>query len=228
MTQRQNSALNMYNAVLQYLDENFEIWHNVTPVANQQAHLKSIVVSINNKSEEQQGKSTEGYTASKIVAMDTMVNLAYKMALRIKGYAKKGGNEVILQSVDFSMSELQSGPPTEIINRCKIIAATAQANLAYLTDYKVTATDITALRDAINNAIPKAAQRDAAGAERSGITLTLPALFSDAGEEANDLDDLVEGLIDNEDFVTGYFAVRHINDMRGGKSKKEEKEEIKR
>jgi len=226
MTQRQNSALNMYNAVLQYLDENFEIWHNVTPVANQQAHLKSIVDSISNKSEEQQGKSTEGYTVSKIVAMDTMVNLAYKMALRIKGYAKKAGNEVILQSVDFSMSELQSGPPTEIINRCKIIAATAQANLAYLTDYKVTATDITALRDAINNAIPNAAQRDAAGAERrGGITLTLPALFSDAGEEANDLDDLVEGLIDNEDFVTGYFAVRHINDMRGGKS---EKEEIKR
>ncbi len=141
---------------------------------------------------------------------------------------KKTGNKVILQSVDFSISSLQSGSSREVINRCKIIAATAQANLAYLTDYKVTATDITALHDAINNAIPKAAPRDAAGAERRGITLTLPALFSDAGEEANDLDDLVEGLIDNEDFVTGYFVVRRINDMRGGKSKKEEKEEIKR
>ena len=127
MTQRQNNALNMYNAVLQYLDENFEIWHNVTPVANQRAHLKSIVDSINGKSEEQQGKSTTGYTASKIVAMDTMVSLAYKMALKIKGYAKKTGNKVILQSVDFSISRLQSGSSREVINRCKIIAATAQA-----------------------------------------------------------------------------------------------------
>jgi hypothetical protein len=226
MTQGQNNALNMYNAVLQYLDENSGIWNNVTPVANQQAHLKSVVDSINSKSEEQQGKSTEGYTASKNAAMETMVNLAYKMALKIKGYAKKAGNKVILQSVDISISNLQSGSSREVINRCKIIAATAQANLSHLAEYKVTPADITTVRDAISNAIPKTAERDATSAERRGITLTLPSMFSEAGEEASDLDDLIEGLIDNEDFVTGYFAVRRINDMRGGKSKKEEKEKV--
>jgi hypothetical protein len=98
-----------------------------------------------------------------------------------------------------------------------------------LAGYKVAAADITALRDAINNALPKTAERDAASAARRGVTLTLPSLFSQANEEASDLDDLIEGLVDeeHEDFITGYFAARRINDTRGGKSKKEELKEVK-
>ena len=223
MTQRQNNALNMYNAVLQYLDENSGIWNNVTPVADKQAQLKMIVNSVNSKSEEQQEKSTNGYTAAKNAAVNAMVNLAYKMALKVKGYAKKTDDEVTLQSVDFSMSELENGPSTEVINRCRIIATTAQKKLAGLADYKVTASDVTALQDAINNAVPKKAERDAVGAARRGVTLTLPSLFSQARKEVSDLDDLIEGLIeDNEDFISGYFAVRRINDIPASKSKKEE------
>jgi hypothetical protein len=126
----------MYNAVLQYLDEHADTWSDITPVTEKQAELRATVNSINNKSEEQQEKSTEGYTASKNAAMDTMVNLAYKMALKIKGYAKKAGDKVLLQSVDFSMSDLESGPVTEVINRCRIIAAAAQKNLASLPAIK--------------------------------------------------------------------------------------------
>jgi hypothetical protein len=120
------------------------------------------------------------------------------------------------------MTDLESGPVTEVINRCNIIAAAAQKNLASLANYKVAAADITALPNAINNAQPKTAERDAARAARRGVTLTLPSLFSRENEEASDLDDLIEALIDeeHEDFTMGYFAARRISDTRGGKSKK--------
>jgi len=222
MTQRQHNVLNMYNAVLQYLDENSGIWSDITPVADKQAQLQTLINSISSKSEEQQGRSSGGYTAAKNVAMDNMVDLAYKLALKVKGYAKKTGDEVLLQWVDFSMSKLGTGTSTEVINRCKLITSAAEKNLAALADYKVTEADLTALHDAINNAVPKKAERDSVNAARRGVTLSLPTLFSQAGKEANNLDDLMKGLIANEDFVTGYFAARRINDMRGGRNKKEE------
>jgi hypothetical protein len=108
-----------------------------------------------------------------------------------------------------------------VINRCILIADAATENIAGLTDYKVTADDVTALNNAIEAARPKAAERDSVGSERTAITEDLPQLFSDAREQAIELDDLIEGLVDDADFVESYFAVRRVNDRRGGKSQPE-------
>jgi hypothetical protein len=49
----------------------------------------------------------------------------------------------------------------------------------------------------------------------------LPQLFSDAREQVTELDDLIEGLVEDADFVEKLFCVRRINDRRGGKSQPE-------
>ena len=224
MTQRQINALHMYNAVLAYLDENIVIYMGIAPIVEQKTALAYTIDLIKTNSQNQQEKSPEGFTAAKNNAIETMINKAYKIALKVKSYAKKTGNAVLLKSVDFSMHDLESGSETEIINRCKIIANAADANIANLTNYKVVAQDVADLNTAITGAMPKAAQRDVVGSERHSITLNLPSLFSQAREQALDLDDLIEGLIDEEsqEFIDGYFSVRRINDRRGGRSEKQE------
>src|SRR4051812_13504575 len=129
MTQNQINALAMYDAVLEYLDENTVIWTGITPIEEKKTELATTVSTIHSKSQDQQEKSPEGFTAAKNSAMDTMVRQAYKVSLKVKAYAKKIGDSVLHQSVDVSLRDLESGPEKEIINRCVIIAKAAQAIL---------------------------------------------------------------------------------------------------
>src|SRR4051812_22891250 len=122
MTQNQLNSLAMYNAVLNYLDENTGTWTGVMPIEEKKNELAAIVATIDSKSQDQQEKSPVGFTAAKNIAMDTMVQQAHKTALRVKGYAKKIGDTLLLHSVDFSLNDLENGPAKEIINRCTIIA----------------------------------------------------------------------------------------------------------
>ena len=222
MTQNQLNVLTMYDAVLEYLDENNGIWTAIVPIQEKVTELSGTVETIHSKSQDQQAKSPTGFTAAKNAAMDTMVQQAYKMALKVKGYAKKAGDAVLLQSVDYNLHDLENGSEKEVINRCTIIVNAAQENLASLADYKVTTEAIAALATAINEAKPKTAQRDAVSGEKHSITLNIPSLFSQAREEVLDLDDLIKALIDDEqhDFINGYFGVRNINN-RGERTKKD-------
>src|SRR4051794_13412363 len=118
MTQNQLNSLAMYNAVLDYLDENADTWTGTMPIEEKINELAATVANIHSKSQDQQEKSPAGFTAAKNVAMDTMVQQAHRTALKVKGYAKKTGDTLLLHSVDVSLHDLQNGPEKEIINHC--------------------------------------------------------------------------------------------------------------
>lgn len=221
MTQRQINLLAMYNAVLRYMDDHSDAWATITLIADKKSEMAESIAEISGKGIIQQQKNPKGYTSDKNAALETMTGLAYKIALRVKAFARKNRNAVLLQAVSYSQFALETGPETEMINRCALIAGAATDNLGSLSAYKVTADDIEALTDAIDAARPKSAERDAVGGERTAITGNLQQLFSEAREHATELDDLVEGLVDDPDFVESYFAVRRINDRRGGRSQQE-------
>lgn len=218
MTQRQINLLAMYNTVLQYMDDHSTAWATITPIADKKSELAAAINVISSKGVTQQQKTTQGYTSDKNTAMETMIGLAYKIALRIKAFAKKNNNAVLLNTVGYSEHSLEKGPEAEVINRCILIASAAKENVAGLAPYKVSAADIKALNNAIETARPKTAERDSVSSERTAITGSLPQLYANAREMASDLDDLVEGLADDAGFIDGYFAARRINDRGHGKT----------
>src|SRR4051794_40958568 len=118
MTQNQLNTLAMYDAVLEYLDDSTAVWTGIIPVEEKKTELATTVATIHSKSQDQQEKSPEGFTAAKNSAMDIMIQQAYKVSLKVKAYAKKVGDSVLLHSVDISLRELERGPEKETINRC--------------------------------------------------------------------------------------------------------------
>jgi hypothetical protein len=109
MTQRQINLLAMYNAVLQYMDDHSETWTTIIPIADKKSELANSVNTITGKGIIQQQKNTHGYTSDKNAAMEIMTGLAFKMALRVKAFAKKNHNAVLLQVVDYSEMPLKQG-----------------------------------------------------------------------------------------------------------------------
>jgi hypothetical protein len=213
----------MYKGVLLYLDTHSTIWTASTPIAEQLVALKATITEISEKGLVKQQKNPKGYTKAKHVALDSMMSLAHTLALRVKAYAKKESNEILLQKVSFTESTLKRGTATEIINRCTMIAAAATEHLPGLAAYKVTGAEVDALLLAVETAKPKTAERDTVTGERISIVAALVPLFTYAKEQAKDLDDLVEAMLGDEhkDFVTGYFALRRVNNRRGGQRRME-------
>lgn len=155
--------------------------------------------------------------------MKTLVNLAYKLGLRIKNYAVSVNDTVLKTAVDLSKSDLKAGRAIDIINRCKkildkAISVTAEAP----AEYKITPELITETSSAIDAFMIDIPQRTLVGGTHSAATEELAALFITAKSQLQILDDLIEGDADKEDseFVRNYFIMRRTVDRRTRAAKK--------
>jgi hypothetical protein len=218
MNQRQTNVLNMYKGILNYMNTYTDVWNDVELITEQHSTLNDTIALLGEKVLEQQQKDPAGYTKAKKEALNRVVSLAYIMALKLKSYAKATDNAVLLQKVQYSDSNLERGSESEVINRCSLIAAAAAEHLEQMTAYRLTEGSINELKGCITLVKAKIAERDVVTGERVSITSTLPQLFRQAQEQIANLDDLIRVLIDESkrDFISGYFAIRRVNNRRGG------------
>jgi hypothetical protein len=157
MTSYQESKLSMYVAVKDYLTTNAAI---VTPLPNYSSTFTAFqnsLTSIQTYSEQQQFDKT-GLAANKKQLKQTLLTLAGDASRKLTAYAQLTGNLVLLKEVQFSNSDLKRLPDMMLRDAVQGLYDRAQANLAALATYGITAATQTALQAAITafvTAIPK-------------------------------------------------------------------------
>ena len=221
MTQRQINSLNMYNAVMKFLNDNNASWSTNTIIAAAVTAFSSSVSSIQEQAAAQQSTSAKGYTTKKDQDLENLVNLTYKLALRVKNYAVSIGDTVLKQAVDFSRHELESGKETDVLNRCiSIISKANNVTATAPAAFKITPELISQAGDAAALITPDTAERNVVSGTHTGTTTQLSSLFSNARTQLNALDDLIEGDADEDsEFVRNYFIVRRTIDLTAGRKK---------
>jgi hypothetical protein len=212
MTQQQINSLNMFKAVTALLEKKSDVWSTRTPIVPVVLNLKSIVSGVELYMKSQFEKGTAGYTQQKDAKLDVLLKLVYKLSAKLRAYAKATENIVLLKAVDYSASSLESGTETEIISRCQTIAKKANEFLSQLTDYEVTPAELDFIDHAIKDVEPLASQRDAVASERKAATAGIPELIRKGKDQLDVLDDLIEGLIHDDNFIDSYFNARRIID----------------
>lgn len=225
MTQRQIDSLNMFNAVLQYLSDNSADWNTNTLISSGAKAFSTSVDAIHKLSATQLSSEKKGYTTKKDQDLENLVNLTFKLALRVKNYAVSINDAVLKQAVDFSHHELEAGKETDVVNRCSNIADKANSIVAAAPpEYKITADLITQVTNAAAAIEPDRSERDVVGGTHSGATMQLNNLFATARTNLYTLDDLIEGDADDDssDFVRNYFIMRRTVDHKGGGGKKDD------
>jgi hypothetical protein len=210
MRTKQLNKLTMYLAVKGICDGNPTVWQAVQAFADAYADFETHVVNIQTYAQNQE-QDTSGITQDKHAARGTMCNAALPIAKAIHAYALKTKNNQIAMSVDFSLSDLMSGRGVTSRDNCQNICATANANLALLADYGVTAAKLTALTAAIaayNGIISKPRDTRVQGKTLTGNIQTEFTAADDALTLMNDL----LGQLDDAKFVSDFTNARIIVD----------------
>jgi len=211
---------NMEKDTIAFLDKNEAEWNKIPVIVKNVAKLKANEALIAQADKTQKEKDPSGHTSQKDVQFEKMTQLGYKLSCKVTSYALEEENQVLLNTVDFSMSQLEQGSENEVVTRCQIIADKASENLLYLDDYNVTEDEIKTFRENIEKFKRMPVERDMITNERKGAVKSIPELIAEARLLLEKLDNNVDGMIDDPAFVNAYHQIRGINSRRGGRNTK--------
>ena len=161
-----------------------------------------------------QAQGAGGIAQDKQQLREAMCNAAVGIASAVRAYAVKVKNNQLASLVDFSLTDLMGGRDTASAEKCQQVHDAANANVANLANYGVTAAKITALQQAIT--AYKAIIESPRQARAAGKTATdqLSSEFDATDLALNEEMDNLVGQFQstNAKFVSDYNNARTIID----------------
>lgn len=209
---------NMEKDTITFFGKNESVWSHLTVLKTNVEKLKANEALIGLADKTQKDKDPSGHTSQKDVQFEKMIQLGYKLSCKVASYALEENNRVLLNAVDYTLSQLEQGAENEVVARCLVIADKASDNLAQLAEYNVTEGEITTFSENIEKFKRMPAERDVITNERKGAVKSIPELVAEARQLFEKLDNNVDGLIDDPAFVNAYHQIRGINSRRGGRN----------
>ena len=157
MTNKQESYEKMSVATASYLLANATITAGLPSFSNyftviQTTNGQIVVLAT------QQETDTSGNTKNKKQLRTTLISQAIDVDRRTVAFATNVNNNVLLSQVNYTESDLKKSSDTKLVGICQVIRDSANANVAALATYGITAAILTTLQTSItnfNNAIPK-------------------------------------------------------------------------
>jgi hypothetical protein len=160
---------------------------------------------------------TKGVTRDKRSVRQQMSDAALTVAGAVRAYASKTGNATLFDKMDYTPSSLKKVRDAEIGNVCTAIHDEAQAHLAALADYGVTAPTLAALNDLIDVFGGKVTQPRAKRSSNRAAGEMLPVEFASADRVlAEEIDGMMKLFaVSQPEFYAGYLATREVIDQPG-------------
>jgi hypothetical protein len=220
MKQNQFNFHRMAENVLAGLDKEKTVWENEPEISALVEKIRSDCNLIVAKGTNISGTVTASYTAPKNDCFDKAMSATFKLCRKMSAYAKINNDGKLLPLVDVSMSGLSRGVEKEALLRCQSVVQQAETLLPALQKYKVTADEITYIRQMITECSEYTKQRSVANSGKVNDGKDIGAIISDLRKSLDTLDDLIEGLIDVQAFINRYKSLRFITDYGKGKTLK--------
>ena len=220
MEQTQSNFLNMTGTVIATLQKDVTLWEGepeVKEVVNEVQKGYNAVIS---KSDLVSGMDKTGHTTAKDNVLDTICALTHKLCRKMTAYAKTRKDVVLLAKVDLSYSAISRGPELDVISRCAGLIDLAESRLNDFKSFKVTQDDLNAIRQLFKDYGVHIGNRNTISNDKSETGKEIDMLISLLRVKLDTLDDLVEGLLEDDAFIARYKAARNIMDYGKGKTLK--------
>lgn len=213
MNAKQECKLNMFRATQKHCADNAPIIATIPAFQSSVNSLNAKIASII-ATAQQEDLVTKGITIDKAEAKKTLCQLAADVAAPIIAYAAANNNNQLLKEVSFNYSDLFKTKDDQLAPRCKNILDAAQANLAALTAYGISAATVTTLQNTIDNYQSKVPDPRNAAAQKVTIRANLKKLIKEADTVLKlQMDKTIVGLkTTHPDFVSTYKSNRVILD----------------
>jgi hypothetical protein len=213
MDRKKEARLSMYDAVIAYCNNNNALIATVPAFQNAFTSFQSIVDNIRATAQLEASVIT-GITTDKSQVKANLSVVAANLAAMIFAYASNVNNNVLKEQVNFTPSELKLLKDEKLIAACSNIRDAANANIASLADYGITAANITDFQSMMDGYSAKVSSPRNAVSQRSSYSKTLTTLFKQADDALkNQMDKMAQKFnVTNEDFYNTYKSNRIIID----------------
>jgi hypothetical protein len=211
MNQKQDNIRTMFDTTAAFLDDNNSVWSATPAFANAVTRVKIVVQDLDSAGDQQQTPTT-GVTEDKAQARSNLEEKTLEIADQLSALAAANSDILLASKVEMTKSSLDQASDNDLEQVAERVFNLANDHAAALTDYGVTAADIsdlTSLRTACADV--KTAPRGAA-VGRKTMTESLPEKIARARSIfRNELDKMVTRFKrTNPDFYTGYATARVI------------------
>ena len=151
-----------------------------------------------------------GHVAQKNERLSTFFRKVYKLGRKLSLYAKNAVDKVLLNDVAIAETTFSLLPEKEALIKCSKIIKRGYDYLGKTADYGITAEELQSLRTELNSLEKMKPLIGVITNERKSARRSIKELIIEAHTELDKLDDAFEGLVDDDNFISGWFAVRKI------------------
>lgn len=213
MNKKQANRFSMYLATVDFCKLNADITAPLPSFSTNLTNLKTICDQIFQIATIQ-AANIRGTTANKNALRETMVVLAADTARKLTAFAKLTQNQILLNEISYTESDLRHLPDTILSDTAKLIYDSAQANLASLAAYLVTVESLSVLLQSVTDFKAAMTSPRAKKVSQSQATKQLIELFVAGDEALANMDVVVEIVrLTQANFYAGYKASRKIIEL---------------
>ena len=216
MNNTQEDYLNMLYAIKVIIDKYNSTWAANAVFAATYGVLIAKITAIEQNRDAQMATS-KGVTADKNMKRDVLSEKALFIINRIQSYANVTGNNDLYASVHFPASTFVKCRDTDMVGIGNTIISKANANIAALTSYGVTAALVTDLQTALTTYSGYIAKPRTLKAQSKNATENLVVLFKESNETLTSRLDLDIEMFKTSkpDFYSQYWTARAVISTSG-------------
>ncbi|MGB4775433.1 MAG: carboxypeptidase regulatory-like domain-containing protein [Daejeonella sp.] len=192
MTSIQERKLSMYLVVNAILKAVSTAISSKMPKFNDHAAKFDANVTLLQQVREQQETGSGGLAVNKQALKTDLVSKAMGIARKLKAFAVNTDDAVLTAEVAYTESDLLKSADTILRDKCQVIYTKADAHLADLADYGLTAGELSDLKTAVAAYLTAIPQPKTAAATKKQVTARLNQLFKDSDAGLDKLDVLAE------------------------------------
>ncbi len=213
MKQRETNFLTMTGSVIQLLEDNTEKWEGNTHISNSVQQIKGAADTIREAARIQDKSKTEGMTNEKHTLFLRMTINTEKLVRKARAFARMNSNEQLLKQVDYSLSAIQDGSDEETLIRCEnIISAIEPVKETLVSEFGLDEAMLAKVHEDIEAIRKIISTRTDTGSEGKAATSNIKNNIAGLRKHFELLDDLVYGIINDDDFLRVYSNTRQIID----------------
>ena len=201
----------MTSATIRLLDDYDVLLTPFNVIINQKQKITDLLKEVELHKEGQEESDTTEQTRIKNELMADLVDRTAKVALKARGLAKVTGDNTLLNRVDFSRHEIADNSDQYTLDTIgAILKAVEEKKETLIKSYNLLNGEIDALKTLAARVDTMITERRVSTSVGKTSTVNLSEAVSELRQAWGVMDDLVEGIIDDEDFIETYKNSRRI------------------
>jgi len=195
---------------ISYALKNENVWKNLAVIAANVKRLEENERELDLAFKAQDENNPGGYVNQKNQQLTVFFRKMYKLECKLAFYAKENGDQELLNDVSIPESKFDDISEKKALIKCSTILKRGNEYLQKTADYGITAVELENLSTELSALEKMQPTIGLITNDRKSAGRSIKELIAEARFLLDKQDDAFEGMIDDDAFIDGWFAVRKI------------------